>query len=173
MRYLLGIIFGILLCEFSHASLLDGLDRMERLERVKFKNRIGWLESRNNYQAVNRFGCLGRYQFCKPALIQLGMYNYRGEWVGWLPYRIKTKNDFLDSGEAQEYAFDVWLRYLDSFAKAKGLYRYNYNKAQILAGCHLVGCGGLRKALKYNKVVKDGNGMSVRKWMSYFKNIRY
>ena len=170
MKYLLGIIVGLLMCEVSHASLIEFPDRLERL---KFKNRLGYLESRNNYQAVNRFGCLGRYQFCRPALIQLGLYNYKGEWVGWLPYRIKTKNDFLDKPEAQEYALDTWLRYLESFARAKRLYKYPYSKAQILAGCHLVGCGGLSRALRTGKTVKDGNGMSVRKWMSYFKDIKY
>ena len=37
-----------------------------------FKYAIGYKESTNNYKAVNRFGYLGRYQFGKIALQDIG-----------------------------------------------------------------------------------------------------
>ena len=67
----------------------------------------------------------------------------------------------------------MWSILLESRAKSLKLFDRGYTKAQIIAGCHLVGCFGVYKSIIKGKTVQDANRMTVRKWMSYFKNIRY
>lgn len=158
MKYFLGIIMGLLMCEVSHGA------------SIEFRNRLGYLESRNDYQAVNRFGYLGIYQFGHKALVDLG-YKDRNKWT--CKRNICSKEDFLNNGNEQERAFDVWTILLESSARRLQLFGRGYTKAQIIAGCHLVGCFGVYKAIIKNKDVRDGNRMSVKKWMKYFTYIKY
>jgi hypothetical protein len=137
---------------------------------IEFRNRLGYLESRNDYRAVNRFGYLGIYQFGHDALVDLG-YKTRSGWA--CKRNICSKEDFLATGKEQERALDMWVILLESRADRLQLFYWEYSKAQIIAGCHLVGCFGVYKALFKNENVTDANKMNVKKWMKYFKGIEF
>lgn len=130
----------------------------------EFIEAIGMLESNNTYRIENRYGMLGKYQF-SPLTIE------------YLGYDV-TKEEFLSSPELQDEVMMTYLR-----ANYKTLYDYimeydgqefkgiRLNTASILAGAHFAGAGGLMRFLDNmsdSTGVIDGNGMSLRKYMSRF-----
>lgn len=137
---------------------------------VSFRNRLGYLESRNDYRAVNRFGYLGIYQFGHSALQDLG-YKNRNTWT--CKMNICSAQDFLNNPREQERAFDMWTILLESEARRLKLFNRGYTKSQIIAGCHLVGCFGVFKSIIKGKKITDGNNVNVKRWMHYFRNIPY
>ena len=79
-------------------------------------------ESSGSYKKVNPLNYLGRYQFGEAALIDIGMYEKKGEcnndWSGvfLLPakngktIRAKGKNAFLNNPAAQEIALECYMK---------------------------------------------------------------
>ena len=62
-----------------------------------FLDALGMRESSNNYQAVNEFGYLGRYQMGALALEDIGFKNGAGEWTEMAhTHGIYTNSDFLN-----------------------------------------------------------------------------
>ena len=58
----------------------------------EYRESIAWSESRGNYKVVNKYGYLGKYQFGKAALKDLGLNNV-------------SRVEFLNNEDLQERAF--------------------------------------------------------------------
>ena len=122
-----------------------------------FLEDLGARESNGDYQAVNSFGYLGKYQFGYIALTDIGYYNNNG-WTG--KDGIWSKDDFLNSPKIQEKAIREFQEKNWEYIKSFGLDKYineNINGTRItpsalLAGYHLKGIG---KNSKYCEEHKD------------------
>lgn len=153
-------IFLLLFAAYSNASVLS--------------DTIGRLESNNNYQAINRFGYLGKYQFGGMALIDLGYKNKDG-WTN--KDGIESKEDFLNDKEVQERAFTDWVSILEKYLKRNGSLEYigkkinniKITKNGLLAASHLVGASAVSKMLKTGIIPKDGNGTKATKYLKEFE----
>lgn len=145
---------------------------------TEFKEAMGKRESDNNYKIVNQFGYLGKYQFGKPRLFDLGL-----SVNGWHPANIPprhyiTKEDFLEDEHLQEIIFDSHIKelskrvapLLSSLTDKKFRYKgneYNYNLSGLVAGSHLVGIGGIKKFINGIDIT-DGNNVSPAEYLYLF-----
>ena len=128
-----------------------------------YKDSIGFKESRNNYNAINKYGYLGKYQFGKSALKDLGLNNV-------------SKSDFLKNHDLQERAFEALLsinKYrLRKYLKHEGktINGIKVTESGMLAASHLVGANSVKKWLRSNgkKNRADANGTTVEHYMKKF-----
>jgi hypothetical protein len=124
-----------------------------------FLNKLGYIESRNNYKIVNQFGYLGKYQLGGKALQQIG---------------IKVpKEVFLEDEQLQETAIRLLLKnnkntlknYICQYDNKTigGIY---ITESGILGAAHLAPQGVIQ-FLKSNgqKVFKDRNGTPITKYL--------
>ncbi len=144
---------------------------------LAFQEAIGMRESSNNYKAVNKFGYLGKYQFGKPRLYDLG-YSIDG----WHPKnqpvkKIISTSEFLLNKNLQDYLFYVHCKQLVNIIlkRYKQFIGKKINDVEItlsglVAGAHLVGLGGVIKFLAKKIDVKDGNGVPVSRYIKEFAN---
>ncbi len=153
----------------------------------QFLNDLAGRESGGNYKAVNRYGFLGKYQMGEKALIDAGYYkgddtksekynDWKGEWTG--KDGIKSKEDFLNSPQAQENAIREYMRKQWRYIERLGLDKYIgkeidgivITESGLLAGAHLKGVGSLKKFLESGGKgsFKDGFGTDIREYLSRF-----
>ena len=141
--------------------------------KQKVTDRLGILESSNNYKAVNRLNFIGKYQFGAAALIDRGyvkpgttnaQLDNAEVWTG--KNSIKSKEDFLNNSQVQE---SVMAEHID--ANYRTLRRIGVpvdemsdaERAGFIAVSHLLGPGGARSL--YNGVNKtDANGTSGKRY---------
>lgn len=126
-----------------------------------FLQDLGHQESGNNYEIVNRFGYMGRYQFGKSTLRTLKI-------------RV-TKEAFLNSPDLQEYAMQQNLlynkkrlqKYINKYAGEihNGIF---ITESGILAAAHLGGAGSVKKYFRSGKIMKDGNGIKITSYLERF-----
>ena len=152
----------------------------DKIELDDFANKIAHRESRGKYDAVNKLGYLGKYQFGGMALQDLGYKDSRGKWVG--KDGIKSKEDFLKSAQAQEKAFKEWRPRLKGYLKANGALDYvgkeingiKITEQGLMAASHLVGAGSKKRStgvigmLKSGKIPADANGTKATDYMKMF-----
>ncbi len=129
---------------------------------VAFKEAIGFKESGGNYQAVNRFGYLGKYQFHLNTLKLLG---------------VKDQNRFLSDSELQEKAF-YWYAARNKWILRKDLNRsvgvtingILITESGILAAAHLAGAGNVKKFLRSQGQYQfvDAFGTSIQNYLRLF-----
>jgi hypothetical protein len=127
----------------------------------EFLKAIGFKESGNRYNVVNRFGYMGKYQFGKRTLRGLG-------------FKI-SKEEFLNSPEIQEEAM---YKLLQQNKKSLRKYINKYNgkivhgvlvtESGLLAAAHLGGAGSVKKWFRTGKIRKDGNGVKITTYMERF-----
>lgn len=127
----------------------------------EFLKAIGFKESGNRYDIVNRYGYMGKYQFGKRTLRGLG-------------FKI-SKKEFLNSPEIQEQAM---LKLLQTNKKYLQKYIDKYNnkivhgvlvtESGLLAAAHLGGAGSVKKWFRTGKARKDGNGVKITTYMVQF-----
>ena len=112
---------------------------------------LGFQESGNRYDVVNRFGYMGKYQFGKSTLRTL---------------KIKvTKEAFLNSPDLQEYAMQQLLlhnkrklqKYINDF-DGQIIHGILVTESGLLAAAHLGGQGSVKKWFRNGKITQDGNG---------------
>ena len=133
---------------------------------IGFKEFLGFFESGSDYNKINRFGYLGKYQFGKGTL---------------KIYGVNDLNDFIKNPKIQEKVFlmnikrNKWIlrreikKYSNTFLG--DLY---ISESGILAAAHLSGPGNVKKFLRnkaskdFNK--KDANGTSISDYLRIFKN---
>ena len=125
----------------------------------EFLNTLGFIESTNNYKAVNQFGYLGKYQLGEQALKQIG---------------IRVPDDlFLENEKLQEVAIRLLLknnkRVLSSYICKYGnktIENVYITESGILGAAHLAPQGVIQ-FLKSNgkKVFKDRNGTPITKYL--------
>lgn len=124
-----------------------------------FKEAIAWKESQGQYDLVNSFGYMGKYQFGKAALRAIGINDYSG---------------FLTNPELQEKAF-VALCAKNKWELRREIKKYGgktvggvkVTESGILAAAHLLGAGSVKKFLHSNgnRRIRDGYGTSLRSYM--------
>jgi hypothetical protein len=126
-----------------------------------FLDAIGFRESGNRYDIVNRYGYMGKYQFGRKTLRGLGFK--------------MSKEEFLNSPLLQEQAMHALLkqnkRSLRKYiAKYDGKYIHGVlvTESGLLAAAHLGGAGSVKKWFRTGKVRKDGNGVKITSYMERF-----
>ena len=126
-----------------------------------FLDAIGFRESGNRYDIVNRYGYMGKYQFGRKTLRGLGFK--------------MSKEEFLNSPLLQEQAMHALLkqnkRSLRKYiAKYEGKYIHGVlvTESGLLAAAHLGGAGSVKKWFRTGKVRKDGNGVKITSYMERF-----
>ena len=136
----------------------------------EFKDAIGQRESGNNYQIINTLGFLGRFQFGKPRLYDLG-FSIDGYCPkGLAPKRIITKEQFLNDPALQDQLFDKHVVLLAKAIRNKyseGVKKYSLSG--LIAGAHLKGLGGVRGFLNGNDNA-DAYGTKISEYINKFKD---
>ena len=133
---------------------------------VGFKNFLGFFESGSNYNKVNRFGYLGKYQFGKETLKMYGVRNLS-------EYRLNP--------ELQEKVFlmnvmrNKWiLRREISWYSNRYLNGTYISESGIIAAAHLSGPGNVKKFLRSHcnpdLDKRDANGTSISDYLNIFKD---
>jgi hypothetical protein len=130
----------------------------------KFLEDLGMRESSGNYKAVNQFGYLGKYQFGRKTLNNLG-------------YKNISNRQFLSDPTIQEQAMEDLLvhnkkilrRYIQKY-DGKVVNGVFVTQSGILAAAHLAGAGNVRKFFRKGYEFKDGNGTKMTSYMRKFSN---
>lgn len=128
-----------------------------------FKEAVAFKESRGDYQVINQFGYLGKYQFGIGTLNLIGIYDAEA---------------FLNNPELQEAAFyanasrNKWILRKD-ITKYVGrtLNGIKITESGILAAAHLAGPGSVKKYLRSGGVqgFSDAFGTSIKYYLNKFK----
>lgn len=130
---------------------------------VGFKEAVGFKESRGDYNVVNDFGYLGKYQFGKGTLELIGINN---------------PDSFLDSPELQEAAFyanasrNKWILRRDiSRFSGKVMNGTTITESGILAAAHLAGPGSVKKYLRSwgGNTFSDAFGTTIGFYLKKFE----
>ena len=133
---------------------------------IGFKEFLGFFESGSDYNKINRFGYLGKYQFGKGTL---------------KIYGVSDLNNFINSPELQEKVFLMNVK-RNKWILRREIKKYSniflgdlyISESGILAAAHLSGPGNVKKFLRnkaskdFNK--KDANGTSISDYIRIFKN---
>ena len=139
----------------------DSIKKYHRGELLMFLTDIGYRESSNRYDVVNKWGYMGKYQFGRSTLKGLG-------------YDV-SKKEFLSNHDLQEEAMMALLnhnkeklqKYIDIFdgKNVNGIY---ITESGILAAAHLGGQGSVKRFFKNGRVFRDGNGTKITSYMEKF-----
>lgn len=128
----------------------------------KFLEDIGFRESSGNYQAVNQFGYLGKYQFGRSTLNALG-------------YKDVSNREFLENHSIQEEAMYALLSHNKHILRrqikqyvGKTINGVYITESGILAAAHLAGPGNVKKFFRKGYEFKDGNGTKMTSYMVKF-----
>tara|TARA_B100000282_G_scaffold258110_1_gene205289 strand:- start:2710 stop:3303 length:594 start_codon:yes stop_codon:yes gene_type:complete len=132
----------------------------------KFLEDIGFRESSGNYQAVNQFGYLGKYQFGRKTLNSLGFDNV-------------TNREFLENPSIQEEAMFALLLHNKNILR-RTIKKYHNDtingihitESGILAAAHLAGPGNVKKFFRKGYEFRDGNGTKMTSYMVQFSNYK-
>ena len=131
-----------------------------------FLTAIGFRESSGNYKAVNRFGYLGKYQFGRKTLNEIGFNNV-------------SNREFLASPKLQEQAMLILLK-KNKHTLRKEIKKYSgkvvhgvyITESGLLAAAHLGGAGNVRKFFRKGYNFADGNGTKITSYMKQFANYK-
>lgn len=129
---------------------------------IEFREALAERESSVEYDAVNSYGYLGKYQFGKSALKTLGVNNSK---------------EFLNDPVMQEKAF-VALLQVNKWILRKEIAKYQgkriggvlITESGILAAAHLGGAGSVQKFLRSNGTIgfSDGYGTNIKHYIKKF-----
>ena len=131
-----------------------------------FMEKIAQIESGGSYEALNRFGFMGRYQFSPRTVKYLG-------------YTV-SEDQFLNNPQLQDSIMVAYMKYNDEFLDqyieefdGTTLNGIVLNRAAILAGAHFAGGTGMRRYLLSHgeTTTVDSNGMEIRKYIESFSDI--
>tara|TARA_B110000977_G_scaffold118083_1_gene152421 strand:- start:1317 stop:1922 length:606 start_codon:yes stop_codon:yes gene_type:complete len=150
--------------ELEKQCLIDSIKLQEIYyteELNNFLTDIGFRESGNRYDIINKWGYMGKYQFGKSTLKGLG-------------FRV-TKNEFLSNPQLQEEAMIALLlhnkeklqKYIDIF-DGQTINGMLITESGILAAAHLGGQGSVKRYFKHGKVFRDGYGTKITSYMEKF-----
>ena len=129
---------------------------------LAFREAIGFRESGGNYQVINHFGYLGKYQFGLGTLALIG---------------ITDAEEFLNSPQLQEAAFyanaarNKWILQRDiARFHNKMINGVKVTESGILAAAHLSGPGNVKKFLRSGGTIgfEDGFGTSLQTYLETF-----
>jgi hypothetical protein len=146
-------------------KLLPEVLSIRKRNHTDFLDAIGIQESNSNYQVVNSYGYMGKYQFGKQTLKGLG-------------YRL-TEKEFITNPTLQEQAMQKLLksnkkslgRYIEKY-DGKVIHGIYVTESGILAAAHLGGVGNVGKFFSTGKDFQDGNGTRLTTYMKKFSGYR-
>ena len=150
--------------ELEKQCLIDSIKLQEIYyteELNNFLTDIGFRESGNRYDIINKWGYMGKYQFGKSTLKGLG-------------FKV-TKKEFLSNPQLQEEAMMALLlhnkeklqKYIDVF-DGQTINGMLITESGILAAAHLGGQGSVKRYFKHGKVFRDGYGTKITSYMKKF-----
>ncbi len=158
-------------------------DKVEKIEDIKlntnvvqlteyplkkmalFLRAIGKAESGNNYEAVNRYGHLGRYQFHPKTINTLGYDVDDSTFLSTPHLQDKVMLDYM------RYNKRILKRYIKKW-NGKIINDRIITESGILAAAHLVGPGGVIKYFDNGIDSSDGNGVRVSKYLHKFSGYK-
>lgn len=167
---------GVILILFAILLLLPKEEVSTGGDYQAFLDALAMRESSDNYEKVNRYGYMGRYQMGRSALEDAG---FRCEG-GWTPlansYGIYDQDDFLNSPAGQDAAVKAYHTKVCEYIRHYGLEKYigtaycgvRVTRSGLLAACHLVGVGAMIDGLKSGEHTYDGNHTSAAEYMELF-----
>lgn len=130
---------------------------------VGFKQALAVKESAGLYDLVNAFGYMGKYQFGRCTLRNVGVHDFKS---------------FLNNPELQERAFEALLS-INKWELRKEIRKYSgkiingieITESGLLAAAHLGGASSVKTFLKTKgrNGFKDGFGTSVRSYLKRFR----
>jgi hypothetical protein len=144
------------------------LEKYHESEFSRFINDLGYSESGNNWQCINRIGCFGEWQFDESTLKYLG-------------YRKITLKRFKSNPGI--FPRDLQLKALKTLIKVNQIILMDYEhiigdsvngvvitKAGMIAASHLGGAGSLEKFLDSNGKINrsDVLGTSIYDYLKKF-----
>ncbi len=158
------------------------------ISKNEFIEMNSYLESRGNYKIANRYKYVGKYQFGKLALTEMG---YNETWIDSVQSSVYYK---LNSKGVKIWYFDLKLfppeAQEDAICKFYHIIEKRYIKNDIekyvgktidgvyitkagLIGASMLGCGNVHTFLSSNgeNNPKDGNGTSVRSRLKHFQDV--
>lgn len=146
---------------------IEKLPKSQPTQTELFMDRIARIESGGNHKVVNRYGMMGKYQFSPTTVRALG-------------FRM-TSTQFLQNEDIQDTVMLAYmkanyreLKHLIDRYDGKTKHGIKITRAGILAGAHFAGSGGVTTYLTSGDEhgIIDGNGTSIRKYMSSFSNFK-
>jgi hypothetical protein len=141
-----------------------------KINRIKntnaFLNDIGLRESSNRYKVVNRYGYLGKYQFSRKTLNDIG-------------FKHVSNREFLATPQIQEEAMRILLE-RNRFNLRHQIKKYDgkivngmlITESGILAAAHLAGVGNVKEWFKSGKEFRDGNGTKLTSYLKTFSGYK-
>jgi len=149
-----------------------------------FRDAIGYRESGNKYDAVNSYGYVGRFQFGKDRLWDLGISLNGRKPSGWKwNTRVKvTTKQFLADEKLQDTLFSLHVDMLMDIVKRRFIDYLNrkiggimITESGLVAGMHLKGEGGVKQFLESGKSNADGYGTEITEYIDKFSSycLRY
>lgn len=146
--------------------------KKKKNDLFKFLKALAQKESSLDPTNVNRLGYIGKYQFGKMALKDVGLEDK----ISTVKFK---KNPSIWPEKEQDKAMIKLLKknrdylgeYLSQF-EGKTIGGVKITKSGLLAGSHLVGAGAVKQFLDSNGqfVPKDGNGVPVTDYIKKFGN---
>ena len=118
-----------------------------------------------------------KYQMGGEALEEAGFKDAEGNWTELAnSYGIYSKEDFLNCPEGQDYAIAAYHKVVCRYIRAYDLEQYigksycgvKVTRSGLLAGCHLVGIGSMKKALASGEPSYDGYGTPASEYLELF-----
>ena len=149
-----------------------------------FRDAIGYRESSNKYDAVNSYNYVGRFQFGRERLWDLGISLNGWKPSGWKwNTRVKvTTEQFLADHKLQDTLFSLHVDMLMDIIKRRYANYLNrkiggimITESGLVAGMHLKGEGGVKQFLKSGKSNADGYGTQIIEYIDKFSGycLRY
>ena len=129
-----------------------------------FLSAIAYRESSNRYDVVNNWGYMGKYQFGRATLDNLG-------------YESVTNEQFLSSPKIQEEAMMKLLKSNQHILRREirkysgtSIHGVYITESGLLAAAHLAGPGNVKKWLKRGERFRDGLGTDLVDYLQLFSN---
>jgi hypothetical protein len=125
-----------------------------------FLDKIGFMESGNNYRAVNQYGYCGRFQFGREALTAIGLGGV-------------STDDFINNPELQEVAMKMLLKKnKETLARYIGKYQNRKIAGIFITESSILGASQMapKGVIDFldsggQNVFKDGNGAPISKYL--------
>ena len=142
-----------------------------------FLNKLGYIESRNDYTVVNEYGYMGRWQLGMESLEDIGFVDSAGNWTELAnSFGVYSKQDFLNTPAAQDYAIRLYDKKVWAYIQYLGDDKYIGTQFQgitvtlsgLIAAAHLVGVYGVHEMFMTGEVTTDVLG---NKCTYYLENL--
>lgn len=159
--------------------------KLKRKTNKEFLDKLGKLESSGNYKIANKYNYVGKYQFGKTALEDIGYNNDTINKIINSVYKNKNRYYFdttFFTPKDQEIAVrklmhKIEFRYMNKYIKkykGKDIGGVRITTAGILASAHLKGSGSIKKYLRSNGKENpcDALGTSVKDYLKVFETYK-